>query len=89
MECAACAVQSLYGCCIKRLAVLVEIGAKQSERRNLAEGVDKRRLEARQHIQVAAFGVHKREQARAIYALAARQNSVEILEAVEHEVQSL
>ena len=47
VECTACAVQSLYGCCIKRLTVLVEIGAKQSERRNLAEWVDKCRLEAR------------------------------------------
>lgn len=67
----------------------VEERAEHTQRRLLAEGVHESRGEARQHVEVAARRLDKREEAGAIDALAAGENGLQVVDVGQHEVERL
>ena len=85
----ACLVERVLRRALERPAVLVEERAEHSHRRQLGEGVDESRAEARQHVEVGAAGADEGEERRAVDALAQREDGLKIVEVVDYEIQRL
>ena len=88
-ECAASLAQSVLGCALQRFSIFVEEVAKHCNSWNLGKGVNESGAISRHHIQVAATGLDKREQARAVNTFTTCEDSVEIVYIVYHEIQRL
>ena len=89
VEGAACLAQSVLGRTLQRFSVLVEIGAKHGQGRDLGKGIQEGRAETWQDIEVAAACLDEGEQAAAVHTLAACQYGIQICQVVYHEVQCL
>ena len=71
----------------QQIAVFIEIRAEHAERGNLGKGVYESGAVARQHIEVAAACLDKREEAAAVDALTACEDGVEIGHVGDDEVE--
>ena len=82
--------QNIFGRIGKRQSVLVIIGTKDIDSRELREGICECRSIAGDHVKVRSSGLHViREQAGTVNTLPGAEYAVEVLSAFHHEVQCL
>ena len=89
VECLAGLSERVFRRTLQQFSVLVEIRAEHCYGRNFCKRIQECRAETRQYIKVAAACLNEREEARAIDALTASEDGVQVCFIVDYKVQRL